>query len=283
MLQRIKEFNINRLFVALLFVSAGVTLALIVNGYIEYRFFSMPPEIIKPVEEKAPHKKKSYDDIFLIFRKTEPIQQVVQEKGKKEVVSSKTAIGNIYLIGTVVLEKEKYALVKIGNNGKMVKIGSKVDGFKVEDINKYSIILSKGGKRYKLSVKINTSGTKFSSRKNIYKKEDLKSVSKETYRLDRRFVEEQTADIGTILKDVFIVPVVRKGETVGFKFRYVKPGSLLYKYGLRSGDLILSVNGRPIRTVEEAFKIYNILRNENLVQVEIERRGKRKVLVYEIH
>ena len=286
MFEKIKQFDINKLFVGVLFFSIGATLALILNLYIEYRFFSLPPEVIKPVQvEKKP--VENYQDISLIFRKKEKqIQVVKEEKGKKEkkILSSGTSVGNISLIGTLVLDRQKYALIKAGKESKIVKVGSLVNGFKVEEIGKYFIILSKGGNRYKLSVKISTAGTKLTSKSFRKKEEKLsKNIQKEVFRLDRRFVQEQTADIGSILKDVYIVPVVRNGETVGFKFRYVKPGSLLYKYGLRSGDLILSVNGRPVRTVEEAFKIYNILRNEDLVQVEIERRGKRKVLVYEIH
>ncbi len=285
MFEYIKQFDINKIFYIVLLLSLGSTLALFINSYLELKFFSLPPATIKPVNiEKK--KQKDYSKIAYIFQEFQDVPKKLEEKKekkKKTVISTGTSVGNLTLVGTVILNKEKYALIKAGSEPKIVKIGSHINNFKVEGIGKFYVILSKGDKRYKLTVKINTSGTKYTKHKQTKTVINRsKSSSIETYKLDRRFVEQQTADIGKLLKDVFIVPVVRNGETVGFKFRYVKPGSLLYKYGFRSGDLILSINGKPIRTVEEAFKIYNILRNENLVKIEIERRGKVKTIVYEI-
>ncbi len=280
----LRFFNINKILLSVLFFCLGAFFALVVNGYLEYRFFSLPPAEIKPVKIQK-EEKKDYSSIDFVFEDTLPSKPViVEEKGKKEektVLSSGTSVGNITLIGTVMIEKGKYALLKINNNPQIVKEKDSIKGYKVEEIGKFYVVLSKGGNRYRLTVKVDTGATQRSSRVSS-KPKPRQSKDTYVYKLDRRFVEEQTADIGKLLKDVFIVPVVRNGETIGFKLRYVKPGSLLYKYGLRSGDLILSVNGRPVRTVEEAFKIYNILRNENVVKIEIERRGNIKTIVYEI-
>ncbi len=285
MFEYIKHFDINKIFAVILAFSIGASLALVLNGYIEYKYFSLPPAVVKPVKVKEV-KTRDYSKIASIFR-TFDQEIIVEEKEEKkekknEIVSSGSSIGNITLVGTLVLNKEKYALIKVGDKPQIVKKGSNVGRFKVEEIGKFFVILSKGGRKYKLTVKLSTTGTTYSSREKRKPQKTVKSENSEVYRLDKRFVEQQTADIGKLLKDVFIVPVVRNGETVGFKFRYVKPGSLLYKYGFRSGDLILSVNGKPIRTVEEAFKIYNILRNEKIVKVEIERRGKVRTIIYEI-
>ncbi len=277
----LKHFDITKLFTLILIVSLGASLAIGINAYIEYRFFTLPPIQVKPVKANTIKQEKDYSNIALLFEKTQPEQQTVIEKKptKSPIVASKTSLGNLTLVGTIIINNEKYALINTGNNPHILKIGSNISGYQVKDIGKYYVLLSRNGKVYKLTVKVNISGTKYTSRRYRPKSTSTDTV---TYRLDRRYVEEQTSDIGKILKDVFVVPVVRNGETVGFKFRYIKPGSLLYKYGLRSGDLILSVNDRPIRTVEEAFKIYNILRNESIVKVEVERRGKKKTIIYEI-
>ncbi len=278
-----KHIDITKIFTVFFVASLGIALALGINAYIEYKFFTLPPIQVKPVKANTIKQEKDYSNISLLFENVQKEKiAVVKEKTKKpQVVESKTSLGGLSLVGTIIINNEKYALINVGNNPKIVKIGNSISGYKVKDIGKYYVILSKNGKIYKLTVKVDVASSKYTSRRSHQR---IKSPSTDTvtYKLDRRYVEEQTSDIGKILKDVFVVPVVRNGETVGFKFRYVKPGSLLYKYGLRSGDLILSVNDRPVRTVEEAFKIYNILRNESIVKVEVERRGKRKTIIYEI-
>jgi len=49
--------------------------------------------------------------------------------------------------------------------------------------------------------------------------------------------------------------------------------SPLYGVGVRSGDVIRSVNGIPVRSPEDAFKAYQQLGNQSSVQVELERGG----------
>ncbi len=278
-----KHIDITKIFTVVFVASLGTALALGINAYIEYKFFTLPPIQVKPVKANTIKQEKDYSNISLLFENVQKEKiAVVKEKNEKpQVVESKTSLGGLSLVGTIIINNEKYALINVGNNPRIVKIGSSVSGYTVKDIGKYYVALSRNGKIYKLTVKVDVASSKYTSRRSYQR---IKSTSTDTvtYKLDRRYVEEQTSDIGKILKDVFVVPVVRNGETVGFKFRYVKPGSLLYKYGLRSGDLILSVNDRPVRTVEEAFKIYNILRNESIVKVEVERRGKRKTIIYEI-
>ena len=278
-----KHIDITKIFTVVFVASLGIALALGINAYIEYKFFTLPPIQVKPVKANTIKQEKDYSNISLLFEKFQQEKTaVVKEKSEKpQVVESKTSLGGLSLVGTIIINNEKYALINVGNNPKIVKIGSSVSGYTVKDIGKYYVVLSRNGKIYKLTVKVDVASSKYTSRRS-YQRIKSSSTDTVTYKLDRRYVEEQTSDIGKILKDVFVVPVVRNGETVGFKFRYVKPGSLLYKYGLRSGDLILSVNDRPVRTVEEAFKIYNILRNESIVKVEVERRGKRKTIIYEI-
>jgi general secretion pathway protein C len=51
---------------------------------------------------------------------------------------------------------------------------------------------------------------------------------------------------------------------------------------LRNGDIITGVNGDPIETVDDAMKIFGDLTSNPEVQVEIKRRGRKRVLNYKI-
>ncbi len=71
-----------------------------------------------------------------------------------------------------------------------------------------------------------------------------------------------------------VVPYFKGGEPYGFRVSNLKEDALVYEMGVRSGDIIRSVNGLPIRTPEDAFAAYQELQSESAVEVELERNGE---------
>jgi len=62
----------------------------------------------------------------------------------------------------------------------------------------------------------------------------------------------------------------------------VRPGSLYRAIGIRSGDVITSVNGTKIDSPNKALELFEQLKNSSNISVEIERRGQPKTLGYSI-
>ncbi len=279
----LSKLDIEKISIFLLVISIGISVAFVLNGYIEMKYISLP-HIKSEIKKEVKKVNRSYTDMIYVFKapegnKTNILKNETEESNQKPLTLK---IKDIKLIGVLNFNREKIALIKKDKKSSFIKKGDNVEGYKVVEISDFYLILEKNGKKFSLYLDLG-SGTIKSSK--VYEKRKVKEpVQKdgEVIRIDRRFVEEKTADIGTLLKDVLIVPVIRNNETVGFRFRYVKPQSLLYKFGLRSGDLIISINDMPVRTAEEAFKIYNMLRNEQFIKLVIERNGKRKVITYEI-
>ncbi len=60
----------------------------------------------------------------------------------------------------------------------------------------------------------------------------------------------------------------------GLRLATVKPGSFVSKVGLRSGDLIRSVDGRPLRSPEDGLAAVAWLRVADQVRVELVRNGQ---------
>ncbi len=91
--------------------------------------------------------------------------------------------------------------------------------------------------------------------------------------------DQLTAQIRTpeFLKQAALAP----SSGGGFLVRQIQPNSLYQKLGLRSGDVIKSVNGQPINTAEDAMKFYQQLSSINSVQLEIARGGKSEALYYQ--
>jgi len=262
---------------AVLAVISGFSLSYLMNGYLEYRFFTLPPENVKKLNIGTAKKKKEYKYITYILEES-PSAVAVSRNEKEELITVSTP--DIKLLGTIKIGNNYLALINTGKKSLFVKEGDEIHGYKVNAIHKYYIVITKNGKSYRVNLNLQK-GTAI-SRRDSRPIQSTPEKDEQVIKLDKRFVEEKTADIGKLMKDVLVQPVVKNGETVGFMLRYVKPKSLLYNLGLRSGDMIVSVNGRSIKTVEEAFKIYNILRNESRVEVVIKRRGKEKRLVFQI-
>ncbi|SNZ06459.1 type II secretion system protein C (GspC) [Persephonella hydrogeniphila] len=270
----VDKIKVDKLFLVLLICVAGFSAAYTVNSYLSSYFFSLPD--IKDIENSKKSEKltKDYRGLYYLFPEKIRKKQIVSSVSADSLNRSDST--DLKLLGVVIAKNSKVAFLKSKSGVVPVKEGDSIDGYKVKHIRKRDVVLQSGTEEYIITlepaeIKLSDTGRSVKS-----------MMSEEIVKVDRRFIQEKTADIGNLLKDVLLVPEIKNGETIGFRFRYIKPKSVLYRLGLRSGDLIISVNDMPVRTAEEAFKIYNMLRNEEYVKVVIERRGKRKVLTYEI-
>ncbi|MHB8743275.1 MAG: type II secretion system protein N [Sulfuricaulis sp.] len=67
----------------------------------------------------------------------------------------------------------------------------------------------------------------------------------------------------------------------GFEVRRIQPGSLYAQLGLRAGDVIQSVNGQPLNSIDDAIKLNQQMSSIPAVQMEITRGGQAQYLYYQ--
>ncbi len=120
-----------------------------------------------------------------------------------------------------------------------------------------------------------------SSKRNDFSK-GVKKTGAYDYEIDRRMIDEQLQDLSKLGSQARIVPNYRGGKYQGFKLVGVRPGSLYRSIGIRSGDVIKAINGRPIDSPNKAIELFDQLKNASNIQLEIERRGQMKQLNYAI-
>ena len=63
------------------------------------------------------------------------------------------------------------------------------------------------------------------------------------------------------------------GSYKGFKLIGVRPNSLYRNIGIRSGDVILQVNGEEMNSPSKVLELFNRLQSESRIVLSITRRG----------
>jgi general secretion pathway protein C len=95
-------------------------------------------------------------------------------------------------------------------------------------------------------------------------------------------IENALENIDQLMEQARIRPHIEDGRPSGISITGIKPNTVFRKMRLRNGDIITGVNGTPIESVEDAMQIFGDLSSVPEVQLEIKRRGRKRVLNYKI-
>lgn len=92
--------------------------------------------------------------------------------------------------------------------------------------------------------------------------------------IDRAWLEGVLSNPASLAKQARMMPSVKDGETRGFKFYGIRPGSLPKLLNIKNGDLITAVNGIELKSMDGAMSLYAKLRRASNLQITIERKGE---------
>ncbi|HEU4685086.1 MAG TPA: hypothetical protein VFS39_11355 [Nitrospira sp.] len=100
--------------------------------------------------------------------------------------------------------------------------------------------------------------------------------------LDRREVDQAISDLPKLLSQARAVPVLVNGAMSGFRLDYIAPSSFYEKIGLRYGDVLKQVNGVEIRDPGTMLTLFQQLRNERSVKLDVMRNNQRTTMLFDI-
>jgi general secretion pathway protein C len=100
--------------------------------------------------------------------------------------------------------------------------------------------------------------------------------------LDRREVDQAISDLPKLLSQARAVPVLVNGAMSGFRLDYVAPASFYEKIGLQYGDVLKQVNGVEIRDPSTMLTLFQQLRNEHTVKLDVMRNNQRTTMTFDI-
>lgn len=175
-------------------------------------------------------------------------------------------------------KNQRFVLLKTEKEIRWAREGEKVNGWRVERIAPDFVILVFKDRRVLRKL--------FESEERPFQggslKESPSDSSKRPFVISREELERLTADIGSLFSKIRLRPYFRGGRMEGVLTEYVAPGSLFFRAGLRAGDVILSINGIPIRKNEDAFRILETVKTASSFSVKIRRGDKILTLKAEV-
>lgn len=94
-------------------------------------------------------------------------------------------------------------------------------------------------------------------------------------RVSRKQIDDTMRDPRQLLREVQLLPTMEGGRLAGFRASFVKEGSVVSALGLKTGDVLRSVNGIALDNPQQLGALYSSLQSARRFDVELERDGVR--------
>lgn len=183
----------------------------------------------------------------------------------------------IALLGTVTGSEENACAV-IEETGRktqgLYRTGDTVQNAVIKRILRGKIVLRVGEKDEILAME------EAEASKGVSDGASLPAHREDIITVGRTDVQESLKNINQLLTQARIRPHLKDGKPDGFALSYIKENSFFTKLGLRRGDIVKSINGKPINTPEDAFAFYKALESGDPLSMEINRGGQPKTINY---
>ena len=113
-------------------------------------------------------------------------------------------------------------------------------------------------------------------------KDGIKEISPGNYEVDRAMLDEQLADLDNLVRQARVIPHYKRGKPAGFKVVGIRSNSIFRHLGLKSGDVLKSVGGEELTSINKALGLFEQLKTSDNVSLDLERRGKGIPIIYNI-
>lgn len=105
----------------------------------------------------------------------------------------------------------------------------------------------------------------------------ITQIDEGVYEIDRKMMDELLSNPNDILTKARVVP-----HDDGLRFFAIRPNSIFSKIGIRNGDTVHTINDVGLDNVENAFSLFEDLKGQNRISIDLTRRGKRMTYEYTV-
>ena len=101
--------------------------------------------------------------------------------------------------------------------------------------------------------------------------------------LDKQEVAGALENLPQLLTKARVVPhLTPEGKNEGFRIVSIQPDSFYQRIGLQNGDVLQQINGIEVKDPETFMKVFNQLKNETSISLDLVRNNKKESFSYEI-
>lgn len=102
------------------------------------------------------------------------------------------------------------------------------------------------------------------------------------FAIDEAGVGQLSANFSQFMTQVRMVPYFEGNKAAGYRIAAIRPGTTFDRLGFQGGDVLQQVNGLDLSSPEKIFAIFQNLKDEKKVSVNILRQGQKNTMTYEI-
>ncbi len=113
---------------------------------------------------------------------------------------------------------------------------------------------------------------------------DVVAIAPNKFQIKRSDLLKYTNDLSSVLMQARAVPNrdPNTGEINGFRILDMQENSIFGQLGLARMDILKTVNGEPIDSIQKAMEYYNAMKNGSKIEMGVERNGKKETMSYDI-
>ena len=239
------------------------------------------PKIKKPVSITVNHYQKiSERGLFGVPEKPDKNEKI-EEIETLEPTSLKLA-----LLGTVEGDdKTGWAIIIDTTKRKqdIYHVGDSVQGAEIKKIVRNKVVLRVGDRDEVLTIEEGSkkADTMDFSRPNIQPSTTSARRLSRTITMRRSDIEESLQDVNQILSEARVRPHFNKDNVPdGLIVTGIRGNSIFRRMGLRNGDIVQGVDGKPISNPDDIISMYNDLKSASNIAIQILRRGREQTIDY---
>lgn len=221
-----------------------------------------------------------------IFKvETEKKEGSDKASGSKEKEKIEPTTLSLTLWGTVTGGSDLYAVIedKKSRIQSLYQEGDSVQDATIKKIMKKEVILNFQGKDQVLEMETNPE-TAGQGTNPLNKPAPRGAINENQNGLppvaQPRQTSVQPGNAGEIATKIKFRPFFTKGSPDGVMVYAIKPDSVFNKAGIRNGDIVKSINGAPVSSVEDASSLLSGMENAETAKLTLIRSGETKEITY---
>jgi general secretion pathway protein C len=232
------------------------------------------------------------------MRGKRPEPEQFQEAAPEASVAAPKVPLNMTLIGTAVGQGgASYAIIEDTKTKEQLlyRVGDLVlDDAKVAKISRNKVEIRRGNEKEVLEVSLTPEEPKpgapaapitsapAAAKGSPTSNSSVRQVSRNKWMLDKREVEAAVDNLPQLLTKARIIPNFSDGKPDGFRIFAITEDSIYTKIGLQNGDILHRVNGIEVKDPSNFLKVFEQLKDETSITVDLVRNNQKETFGYEI-